>query len=222
MPDERVSDRAEERLRGCRRAAPRRARAQCLVRRIARAARRHVRCPGRRSRDAPRPQRRRQDDDAEVDHGHRAAARRLHRLRRAGDRPARVEPHRAARHRLLSRGARDLLEPRRRGESAAAARGARGRAFGRPDLRAVPEPEGAPEEPGDEAVGRRAADAGDRPHPAHRRAPAAARRADRRPRAGHRRSRSAARSASSRRRASRSCWSSRISASRRRSRIGIT
>ena len=36
-----------------------------------------------RGRDAARPQRRRQDDDAEVDHGHRAAARGLDRVRRA-------------------------------------------------------------------------------------------------------------------------------------------
>ena len=47
-------------------------------------------------------------------------------------------------------------------------------------------------EPGHQAVGRRAADARDRPHPAHRRAPAAARRADRRPGAGRSCSRSGA------------------------------
>ena len=42
------------------------------------------------------------------------------------------------------------------------------------------------QEPGHEAFRRRAADARDRPHPAHRRAAAAARRADRRARAGDR------------------------------------
>ena len=72
-------------------------------------------------------------------------------------------------------------------------------------------------QPGHQAVGRRAADAGDRPHPAHRRHAAAARRADRRPGAGHRRSASARSSASSRAAASRSCWSSRTSASPPRS-----
>ena len=40
----------------------------------------------------------------------------------------------------------------------------------RADLRAVPQPQGAAAEPGHQALGRRAADAGDRPHPAHRRA----------------------------------------------------
>jgi ABC-type branched-subunit amino acid transport system ATPase component len=38
---------------------------------------------------------------------------------------------------------------------------------------ALPQPQGAPPQPGHQAVGRRAADAGDRPHPAHRRQPAA-------------------------------------------------
>ncbi len=47
-------------------------------------------------------------------------------------------------------------------------------------LRSVPQPQGAAVvEPGHQAVGRRAADAGDRPHPAHRRALPDARRADR-------------------------------------------
>ena len=77
-------------------------------------------------------------------------------------------------------------------------------------------------EPGHQALGRRAADARDRPHPAHRRAAAAARRADRGPRAGDRPADRPHDRASSRRRASRSCWSSRISASRRRSRTGTT
>ena len=58
----------------------------------------------------------------------------------------------------------------------------------RADLHALPQPQGAAEEPGHQAFRRRAADAGDRPHPAHRRAfPAAARRADRGPRPRHHR-----------------------------------
>ncbi len=40
----------------------------------------------------------------------------------------------------------------------------------RPDLRSVSEPEGAPHQPGHQVVRRRAADARDRAHPAHRRA----------------------------------------------------
>ena len=54
-----------------------------------------------------------------------------------------------------------------------------GRPDRRRDLRAVPQPEGARAQPGHQALGRRAADAGDRPHPAHRRQAAAAGRADR-------------------------------------------
>ena len=45
-------------------------RAAILVRRIAHPARRRFRGPRRRGRHSARPQRRRQDDDAEVDHGH--------------------------------------------------------------------------------------------------------------------------------------------------------
>ena len=67
---------------GRRSAAARGAGAQCLVRRIARAAWRHVRRPRGRGRDAARPQRRRQDDHAALDHGHRAAARGLDPVRR--------------------------------------------------------------------------------------------------------------------------------------------
>ncbi len=98
----------------------------------------------------------------------------------------RVQPHRPARHRVVPGGARHLREPQRRGEPAAAADGARRRPVHRRDLRAVSQPEGAPREPGHQAVRRRAADARDRPHPAHRRAPAAARRADRGAGAGDR------------------------------------
>ena len=79
-----------------RRAAARGARPARLVRRVAHPARRRLRRARRRGGDAARPQRRRQDDDAEVDHGHRAAPRRLDRASRAREMiaPA-VEPHRA-------------------------------------------------------------------------------------------------------------------------------
>ena len=52
--------------------------------------------------------------------------------------------------------------------------------------RAVPEPQGAPAQPGHQALGRRAADAGHRPHPAHRGPPSPARRAHGGPGPGHR------------------------------------
>ena len=59
-----------------------------LVRRVAYSARRHFRRARRRGGHAARPQRRRQDHDAEVDHGHRRAAHRLGALRGPGtDRP---------------------------------------------------------------------------------------------------------------------------------------
>ncbi len=48
-----------------------------------------------------------------------------------------------ARHRLLPGGARHLRQPRRRGESAAAAGGAAGRPVARAHLRAVSQPQGA-------------------------------------------------------------------------------
>ena len=90
------------------------------------------------------------------------------------------------------------------------------------DLRAVPEPQGARAQPGHEALGRRAADAGDRPHPAHRRAAAAAGRADGGAGAGDRaadRRHDPARSSSA---ASPCCWWSRTSASPRPSPTATT
>ena len=159
------------------------------------------------------PQRRGQDDDAEVGHGHRREAHRLGDLRRQADRRPAVRRDRAPGARLLPGGARHLLEPQRRGEPAAAADGAAGRHEPRRDLPALPQPAGAPAQPGHQAVGRRAADAGDRPHPAHRRQPAAARRADRRAWRRSSSSASARSSASSRAAASPSCWSSRTSIS---------
>ena len=136
---------------------------------------------------AARPQRRRQDDDAQVGHGHRAPADRLGALRRRrADRPC---------PRTRSRGSASPSAPRSAGSSPASTsrrtcccRRACGRAGSRvdADLRPVPEPAGAAAQPGHQAVGRRAADAGDRPHPADGRPAAAARRADRGAGAGHR------------------------------------
>ena len=109
-------------------------------------------------------------------------------LRRHGDRSScrrTGSPGWASRY--LPRGARHLLEPQRRGEPAAAAAGA-ARAGCR-SSRSSSSSRTCSErlrEPGHQALGRRAADARDRAHPAHRRAPAAARRADRGPGAGDR------------------------------------
>ena len=77
-------------------------------------------------------------------------------------------------------------------------------------------------QPGHQAVGRRAADAGDRPHPAHRRAAAAARRADRGARARHHPADRQDHPRAEGARASPSCWSSRISGSPRPSRTATT
>ena len=77
-------------------------------------------------------------------------------------------------------------------------------------------------QPGHQALGRRAADARDRPHPAHRRASAAARRADRRTGPGHHPADRQDHRHAQGSRASPSCWSSRTFASPRRSRTAIT
>src|SRR4029450_12734402 len=97
---------------------------------------------------------------------------------------ASVEPDRAARNRVLSRRARDLREPHRRGEPHAAAGDRPRRTWARGDPRALSEPPRAAPRRRNDLVGRRAADAGDRPDPPHRRAPPAARRTDGRGGAG--------------------------------------
>ena len=82
----------------------------------------------RRGRDAARPQRRGQDHHAQVHHGHgRRGARARSRSKGTETIALSSEPDRAARHRVLPRGARHLREPERAGEPAAAAAGARGR-----------------------------------------------------------------------------------------------
>ncbi len=84
---------------------------------IARAARHRLRGARRRVRDPARPQRRRQDHHAAVDHGHRARGAGLDPLRTAASSiglPRRRD--RPARHRLLSGGARHLRQPHGRGE----------------------------------------------------------------------------------------------------------
>ena len=79
--------------------------------------------------------------------------------------------------------------------------------------RLFPNLAGAPTQPGHQAVGRRAADAGDRPHPAHWRQSPAARRADRGPGAGDRTAHRRGHPPAQERTASPSCWSSRTSIS---------
>ena len=167
----------------------------------------------RRGGDPARPQRRRQDHDAEVGHGHHRQAHRLGPLQRSRDHPCVLRPDRADGHRLLPRGARHLRQPRRPGEPAAAAGGQAGRHVARADLRSVSQSEGAAEEPGHQAFRRRAADAGDRAHPAHRRQLPDAGRADRRPCARHHPADRRDHRAAQEGRASPSFWSSRISAS---------
>src|SRR6185295_17748835 len=150
-----------------------------LVRRVPRAPRGGLRGTGGRGGDPPRPQRGGQDLHPQVGHGHGAAPARLGALpRRRADRAA-VQRDRPARPRLLSGGARDLREPDRGGEPAAASGGAAGRARDRGDLRALPQPARAGPEPGPHALGRRAADARHRADPPDRRAAPAAGRADR-------------------------------------------
>ena len=97
----------------------------------------------RRGGDAARPQRRRQDHDAEVDHGHGRPAHRLGALRGPGaDRPL-VRADRARRHRALPGGARHLRQPQCRGKSAAAAGDPAGRPVARTHLRPVSQSQGA-------------------------------------------------------------------------------
>jgi ABC-type branched-subunit amino acid transport system ATPase component len=94
------------------------------------------------------PQRRRPHDDAEGDPGPGGPAHRLDH----DQRPEAVDlpPHRIAHlgHRLLPRGARHLRQPHLRGEPDAAAGGGQRRHEHRRDLRDVPQPEGAPQQPG--------------------------------------------------------------------------
>ena len=160
--------------------------AQCLVRRKPRPARDGFRGAGGRGRHPAGAQRRRQDDDDEVDHGPDAAPRRERPLPRRRDAAPAPRCGRARRHRTLPRGARHLRLPERDREFDAAAGDRTGRPRPADHPRAVPEPQGAGREPGHEALRRRAADAGDRAHPAHRGEPAAARRADRGTGAGDR------------------------------------
>ena len=90
-------------------------------------------------------------------------------------------------HRLLPGGARHFRFAQRDGEPDAAAGGGARRTGHRYHLHAVPQPEGARAHGAwHKAVGRRAADAGDRADPAHRREAAAARRTDRGPGPGDR------------------------------------
>ena len=95
------------------------------------------------------------------------------------------QPHRPAGIRLLPRRARHLHQPFGHGKPAAAAV-VRPGGMALEEIYQLFQPRSARRQPGHEALGRRTADAGHRPHPAHRRFPAAARRADRGPGAGDR------------------------------------
>ena len=102
------------------------------------------RCGSReRGRGAARPQRRRQEHDAEEPDGRGDAAHRLGQARRRRDRRQEEPRHRARRHAAGARGAAHLRQPRRRGEPGAR-RAHRAEALAaRAHLRDVPAPEGA-------------------------------------------------------------------------------
>ena len=114
-----------------------------LVRRIPYPSRRQFQRERGRGGHAARPQRRRQDHDAEVGDGHHRQADRLDPLQRSGHLARLVGPDRADGRCVLSGGARHFRQPRRARKPAAAAGRAQRRPVARPDLRAVSEPEGA-------------------------------------------------------------------------------
>ena len=103
-------------------------------------------------------------------------------------RPRRPEEprHRAGRHAARARGAAHLRQPQRRGEPDPRRPDRAEALAARPHLRDVPAPEGAARQPRHRPVGRRAADAGDRPRAGPRSQDHPARRAVRRAGAGDR------------------------------------
>ena len=199
-------------------------RARGLVRRIPYPARRRFRRAGRRGRHPARAQRRGQDDDVEIDHGHRRQAQGLGALR-GHARPSASPP-------TASPALGVALCPEERGIFASLnveenlmlpPRIAKTGGLGLERIFTLfPNLKERLAQRRRQALGRRAADAGDRPHPAHRRALPDARRADRGPCAGHHPAdRPHDRRAASTR-ASRSCSSSRISVSPRPSPTATT
>ena len=194
-----------------------------LLRRFPRAARRDSRRAGWRSRHHRRPQRRRQDDDAARDHGHDREAHRLDQHLRASNVIA-APPEKIARLGVAyvpeERGiyasldvTENLLLPRKIND--------RGMSLEK-IYELFPNLQDAPPLAGHPAFRRRAADAGDRARAAHRRFAVPARRADRGPRAGHRAADRQGDRVDEDARVTRSCWSSRTSASRRRSPTATT
>ena len=159
-----------------------------LVRRVAHPAWRGPDRARGRSGDLAGAQRRRAHHDAARHHGPGRHAQRLDQGPwRRDHRPAHA-PDRPPRRRLLPGRARHLLLAvcLRKPDPAAAPQGHGRRHVHRADLRHVPQSEGARQESGHPAVGRRAADAGHGADPAHRRAAAAAGRDFRGPGAGDR------------------------------------
>ena len=167
--------------------------------------------------DPARPQRRRQVDHAEVDHGHRRQAHRLGRVRRRArliklpiERIARLGVALCPEERAIFASLtvkENLFLPPAITRTGADERGAS----------TIPNLRERLSSGGGKLSGRRAADAGDRADPAHRRALPDARRADRRPRPRHHPADRPHASPNSSARASPSSWSSRTSASLRRS-----
>ncbi len=172
--------------------AARRPRRPCRSRRRRGAVRHRPRRRAGRDRRRARPQRHGQDDAGANDHGLAAPARRHDRARRPRHHRPGAEPDRARRRRPRSRGAPGVPQPqRRRAPRCVPARVAPGldRLDAGARARSLPGAGGAPLARRQPAVGRRAADARDRPRPGdepdaadprrgHRRAGAARSRGD--------------------------------------------
>ena len=109
-----------------------------------------------------RPERRRQEHDAQEPDGHRRAAQRQHQARRRRTRRPEGPQHRASRHAACARGSAHLRQPQRRGEHHPRGADRQEQMAARAHLRNVPPAQGAPREPRHRPFRRRAADAGDR------------------------------------------------------------
>src|SRR5581483_1342941 len=157
-----------------------------LLRGFAHSLRRLAARGAQRSRGAARPQRRRQEHDLEEPDGRGDAARRLGEARRRRDRRQKEPRDRARRHAARARRAPHLRQLERRGKPAPRRAHGAAEMAARARLRDVPEAQAAARQPRHRPLGRRAADACDRPRPYPRSENHPARRAVRGARAGDR------------------------------------
>ena len=149
--------------RGARHEPARGRRPELLLRRFAHPVRRVAAGGAQRGGGAARPQRRGQEHHAQEPDGRGDAAQRQGRVRRQERRRPEEPRDRPRRHAAGPRGSPHLRQPQRRGEPGAG-RPERAQALAdRAHLGDVPAAEGAPRQPRHRPVGRRAADAGDRP-----------------------------------------------------------